>query len=449
MRHGLVVVLVSAALIATAVVACGNKNNNGTPDAGYVDASHVCGTFGMTCAVDGDCCSNLCNASHTCDSSTTCSAAGTSCAVNTDCCSGSCLGNVCSNDQCVGDNAACTNDGQCCSGTCGSGKTCTPLNTACKSFGNTCANSTECCSKLCGTGGTCANGSYCVQDGDACAHDDDCCGGLCTKSGGTLGTCTHPSPGSTNCSDGVDGTVCTDCGQCCSRLCAPYGNSGIKICQPAEGCRIDGDLCQKDSDCCGGAGSGLPGDGHVICLRENPNDPVGVCRNPNGCDPEGDVCHFKDYNTCGNSNARNDCCGGQGNSGVCQLDALGVPRCYGLTTCRQAGETCSFSGDCCNGVPCVPDPNGVLRCGTSQCVMSGGSCSSTADCCNGLPCTFPAGSVQGTCGDVGTNCPQLGPDCSSANPCCAGLECNVAGSNPSMTCPDGQTTGCVCQVVVF
>ena len=62
----------------------------------------------------------------------------------------------------------------------------------------------------------------------------------------------------------------------------------------------------------------------------------------NSCQPEGDVCHYKNYSTCGNSSARNDCCGAPGNSGVCKLDVLGVPRCYGLgTMCVMAGNNCS------------------------------------------------------------------------------------------------------------
>src|SRR5207248_2222562 len=164
----------------------------------------------------------------------------------------------------------------------------------------------------CNASGFCGQPSFCTQNGDACAHDEDCCGGICNPGPGGLGTCTTPSPGSTNCSAGVDGTVCTDCNGCCSRLCSPYGATGVK---------------------------------------------------------------------------------------VCQLDALGVPRCYGLGTCRMVGETCSFSGDCCNGVPCTPDMNGILHC-QAACSQNGNACTSSADCCNGLSCTFLPGSVQGTCGGM-------------------------------------------------
>jgi hypothetical protein len=440
-----------ATLLALGLAACGSKNMPLDGDGGVVDAGIVCATFGQSCAGDGDCCSMTCDqTTNTCAANPTmCSPASSSCSAGTDCCSGKCVGNVCSADQCTADDDACTGDGQCCSGMCSASGTCTPLNDTCKTTGNPCGAGGDCCSGLCGSSGFCAEGSFCTQSGDACAHDSECCGGICNLAAGGIGTCSQPSPGSTLCSAGIDGTLCSGCGDCCSRLCAPYGPTGVTVCQPAEGCRINGDLCHDDSDCCGGAGSGLPGDGNVQCLRENPTDPVGICRNPMSCNPEGDVCHYQNYgNSCGNSSARNDCCGAVGNSGVCQLDPLGVPRCFGLgTSCQQVGDTCAFSGDCCDGAPCVPDDNGVLRCGASQCVPQGGNCSSTADCCNGQTCTMPPGSIQGTCGGS-DSCALLGQDCSDANPCCTGFSCNVAGSDPVTACPTGQTTGCVCQVVV-
>jgi hypothetical protein len=164
---------------------------------------------------------------------------------------------------------------------------------------------------------------------------------------------------------------------------------------------VNGDLCRKNSDCCGADGTGLPGEGNVTCEIEQGKQ-VGICRNPLSCDPQGDVCHYKDY-VCGSSSARNNCCAGVGNSGVCQLDALGVPRCNGLgTTCRFAGETCASAADCCDGVPCVPDSSGTLRClehpdGGTSCVPQGGGCTINADCCVGSACVTPIGSTQGTC----------------------------------------------------
>ena len=208
---------------------------------------------------------------------------------------------------------------------------CAALNTTCKTGGNACGGNAECCSKLC-QNGTCFLGvSFCIQNGDACAHPADCCGGTCNiAAGGTLGTCSAPTGGATFCNGGIDGTLCGGCNDCCSRLCAPYGPTGVKVCQRANGCHIDGDLCRKDSDCCGGKGSMAPGDGNVTC--EIPaGSAVGICRNPTGCNPEGNVCHYKDY-SCSISSARNDCCGAPGNSGACQLRCA---RCPALPRHRQ------------------------------------------------------------------------------------------------------------------
>ena len=171
----------------------------------------------------------------------------------------------------------------------------------------------------------------------------------------------------------------------------------MKVCQPAEGCHIDGDLCTKDADCCGAAGSGLPGDGNVVCEIQA-GFSVGICRNPTGCNPEGNVCHYKNY-ACAISSARNDCCGAPGNSGACQLDKLGVPRCHAVGACVTAGAACAFDADCCNGGHCVPGPDGKLACQTA-CSPTGGACTVAADCCAGLPCIVAQGATNGVCGTV-------------------------------------------------
>ena len=280
--------------------------------------------------------------------------------------------------------------------------------------------------------------SYCIQSGDVCSQSGTCCSGTCEMGTGTLGICAPPPSGSTFCSGGIDGTVCGDCNNCCSRLCTPFAATGVKVCQPASGCRVDGDLCRKDSDCCGAAGTGLPGDGNVVCEIDS-GKAIGICRNPRSCNPQGNVCHFKNY-VCDNSSARNDCCAGVGNSGVCQLDTLGVPRCNGLgTTCRQGGDTCSSAMDCCNQLPCVPDAHGALRCytlpdgGTSTCVPTGGTCSIAGDCCPGTTCIQALGSTQGVCGnttpppaDAGTPaCAAYGQICAAAADCCAAVPCTA------------------------
>jgi hypothetical protein len=210
----------------------------------------------------------------------------------------------------------------------------------------------------------------------------------------------------------------------------------VKICQPASGCRLTGELCRSDLDCCGGdPDSGLPGAGNVTCAKE-PGEELGICRNALSCSPQGNVCHFKDY-ACSVSSAANKCCGGTGNSGVCQLDTLGVPRCTGLgDECRQEGETCSSSIDCCDETPCTADSDGIFRCRAPGCGQSGTSCTVNADCCSGTRCVQAVGSTAGVCmtetddppggtGGGGTEaCAEYGQACDVSADCCGDVPCN-------------------------
>jgi hypothetical protein len=250
----------------------------------------------------------------------------------------------------------------------------------------------------------------------------------------------------------MDGTACNGCGDCCSRLCAPYGPYSVKVCQPAEGCHIDGDLCATDGDCCGAAGTGLPGAGNVHCEIQA-GFTVGICRNPTGCNPEGDVCHYQNY-ACSISSARADCCGALGaKGGGCVLDKLGVPRCFAGGACVQAGNDCAFDMDCCNGGHCVPDGQGHLVCQDS-CSPSAGACTVDADCCSGLHCYTPQGSTRGSCGtppppppgvDGGTpypdggSCALYGQSCAQASDCCNGVPCRTSTGS---ACAPGESCWC-------
>jgi hypothetical protein len=213
---------------------------------------------------------------------------------------------------------------------------------------------------------------------------------------------------------------------------------------------VTGDFCREDGDCCGAAGTGLPGDGNVTCDKAE-GSVLGICRNPTSppeggaaCNPQGNVCFFQDY-ACSVSSARANCCGGLGaGGGVCQLDPLGVPRCNGLgEECRAEGETCASTDDCCNDVPCVPDEDGVLRCGANQCVQPGDTCTIDADCCPGFVCVRPVGSTQGVCGTVTeppttdsgvpeagppANCALYGQNCDVTADCCNDVPCSPEGS---------------------
>jgi hypothetical protein len=382
-----------------------------------------------------------------------CAAPTERCNADVDCCAPACVAGRCSAGLCASDGQACASDAACCSGACVNGA-CEPLSTSCKTTGNSCSQSSECCSQLC-AGGVCSSASsYCIQTGDSCTAGPDCCGGVCTiAQGRTVGMCGSPPAGATFCNGGTDGTVCGACTDCCSRLCAPYGLSGVKICQPAEGCHIDGDLCTADADCCGAPGTGLPGDGNVHCDIQ-PGFVVGICRNPTGCNPEGNVCHYKNY-ACSISSARNDCCGAPGNSSACQLDKLGVPRCHAPGACVNPAGDCAFDADCCNGGHCVPGPGGKLVC-QSECSPSTGPCTVAADCCRGLQCRVPQGSTSGTCGPPppppqvydagpppvpdGGSCALYGQSCTQASDCCNGVPCTTA---TGLSCSAGQTCTCM------
>jgi hypothetical protein len=422
--------------------------DGGTSD---VAPSPFCRAITQACASNAECCSGICDPqSATCVASiNTCTATGGACLTSTECCSMSCTAGRCSAATCVADGQACVDSAACCGGNC-SGGICQPLNTACSTAGNPCSANTQCCSQLCQAGVCKLGSSFCIQNGDVCSDSSTCCSGDCQKAAGsTLGTCAPPPSGSTYCSDGVDGTVCGDCNNCCSRLCAPYGPTGVKVCQPASGCRVNGDLCRKDSDCCGAAGTGLPGDGNVTC-EIDPGKALGICRNPRSCNPQGNVCHYKDY-ACSVSSARNDCCACISGKECCQLDFLGVPRCNALTTCIPGGGICSSAMDCCNQMPCIPDGTGLLRCYLppssiidggvpSTCVPSDGPCTINADCCVGVVCIAPQGSTQGICGlptpppakpgqDAGTvdasapTCAAYGQQCKTSVDCCNAIPC--------------------------
>ena len=405
-----------------------------------------------------------------------CAAAGASCAVSTDCCSGACVNGTCGATQCLTIGAACPVAGNaCCTGNCVNGA-CAAItaNPTCTTAGNACKANGDCCSGLC-SAGTCAiASSFCVQPNDICYDGASCCTGACDSpnaspvSATNPGTCsaTPPASGGVNCT-GVDGVLCNPAdvgcaGGCCSALCAPYGPTGVAICQQAQGCHVEGDLCRKDSDCCGGesADAGILGAGLVVCSTSTNGGTIGVCTTPsasngggNTCVPEGDVCH---YNTppyaCSVSAKRSDCCGDQSPKFLaCQLDPLGVPRCLayggdGGAGCRASGDTCATAADCCDGTPCVPNAQGQLTCAAAACVPVSGACTSSADCCAGVsvrrPGRLDAGDVrarrsaherrrrrvdrrrrrQQQGGGGGLGCASLAQSCASLG-CCAGLEC--------------------------
>ena len=358
-----------------------------------------------------------------------CFTLGTACNANGDCCSGDCTNHVCILPKCTSDGQGCSSDGACCSLSCVGG-TCGALNTTCSTIGNACGGTTPdggpekaCCSNFC-IAGQCQQPSYCSQAGDTCATAADCCSQVCTITGTqALGICGPPPSGPASCSM-PDGTLCAGTtadggiviqdggvpacgGSCCSRSCAPWGPTGVLVCQPASGCKIEGDICTSSAQCCGGAGSGEPQAGLVTCLITAPAL-VGICRSPTGgsdagnaCIPNGDVCKLA---TTSCSKDCNCCTGNCNTDDTCKQDNLGIPRCTGAA-CVDAGTACSSSADCCNGNPCVPskvDGGPEFTCYPFQCVQSCGSCSNNADCCPGSNC------LNGTCDPCGGGTPGDG-----------------------------------------
>jgi hypothetical protein len=417
-------------------IACGSSNSShGTGGGDGGDATSSGSSSGAV---------NIGDAGNPFGSDGGCASLGNKCAANGACCSGVCDKGACGFPACASDGTACTGDSQCCSGTCTGGK-CAALNPMCKTLGNTCTTASDCCSGYC-SGGTCQPSSFCGQAGDACHSSSDCCTGTCTlPSGGSVGTCGMFAFGG-NCS-AADGQLCNSpageggCGgSCCSRLCAPWGPTGVEICQPATGCHVEGDTCTADSDCCGAEAykdAGIPTSGSpVVCMN-------GYCQTHKGCAPNGDVCKLM-TTSC---NANQDCCAGLGNKNTaCRPDNLGVPRCAD-EMCQNAGAACATSADCCNGNPCVPNPSGnpPLVCYTGSCVSCSGGCTTNADCCTGTSCLVPTGSTHGTCGpcgtgsssgsgsgsssgstpDAGPTCALYGQQCMTSADCCNGVPCTM------------------------
>ena len=293
-----------------------------------------------------------------------CLEAGSGCTANTDCCTVSCVNNVCSGTQCTADNQACTSDGQCCGGKCGTGGTCTPLNAAARPTA-TRARRAPSAAPRCATRRSLRTVVVLYAGRRRVRARRRVLRRQCTIGGGqAIGLCTHPMPGSTNCQAGVDGTVCSGCGDCCSRLCEVYAPTGAKICQPAEGCRVDGDICHQDSDCCGARAPVCPATGNVSASRSTAQIPRVSAATRSRAIPKATSATTRTTRRAATRRRVTTAAAVPATRASVKLDGLGVPRCYGLgSACVQVGDSCAFNGDCCNGEPCVPDQNGQLHCG--------------------------------------------------------------------------------------
>ena len=430
----------------------------------------------QSCSTGAACCGGACDpTSKTCGlTSTACLGSGTACSAPTECCSATCSNGKCGADLCVVNSGACTAGDECCSNTC-TGGVCAAISTSgCTTLGNTCAKGSDCCSGNCQAGRCSASGAACASLGDICFKLGDCCSGICTiAAGASAGTCTAvQTTGAGQCS--IDGQACTGGTGCCSRLCVPT-NTGGHVCQVAQGCRVVGDICSKDTDCCGGPVGG-PGSGNVTCVVEaGTTPPVGRCRNPLSCNPEGDVCGGTGT---GKVNARQDCCDcAPPKFNCCKPDSNKK----GASMLRNAdryqrmqdgihwncavlysGRTAVLRSRPSAAPACraFPDSQGTLRCLTPPptgpaCVASGGVCTSPSDCCPGLTCNISGGAAQGTCGVSAPPPPQPGqpppaPNCATSGQICTkNADCCYGGcfAPTGAACMAGQT-GCACQAVI-
>jgi hypothetical protein len=259
-----------------------------------------------------------------------------------------------------------------------------------------------------------------------------------------------------------DGNPCDGPTNCCTRLCVDLG-SGTKVCQPAAGCRMTGDYCDRTQACCGGSPDALHTATNpygVFCdtAGRDPTPPRNDsstkddfrCTNGTSCNPPGNICGGS-----GAVNASQNCCDGK--KAVCKPDSNGIYRCFGgcpnndCSTCptgydpsdpaccipaAQPGQetganVCQFSDQCCGGAPCVPDASGVLHCtAVSTCTPQGGACSGAGDlsCCAPSSC-LSDGAGGFRCGVPSGSCAPVDATCAGDADCCSNL-CRDTGTGP-------------------
>lgn len=322
----------------------------------------------------------------------------------------------CGTGACEPLGAACGTAADCCSLGC-SGGVC--VDQLCTSAGGTCGSDSDCCGNACDNG-TCAGGGACKPAGEDCTTGGDgaCCsracddmtkrclaGPMCRVEGEVCSEnndcCNFTCDGGTCATMGdcaMVGESCNTDTECCGFSCIDVVNSGVKSCQYLGGCRTAGELCRKDTDCCNDAATNQPG----VCMIYNAEEGVGRCQNPGGCAPTGEVCATAD----GTPSGSNQCCPQPvpaGDPNPCVQTAEGPYRCYG---CFITGTACDDNADCCNGT-CN---NGV--CG---CTGDGQSCQTADECCSKV--CAPDGSGNLVCAP---GCLPDAATCTANGDCCGG-----------------------------
>jgi hypothetical protein len=144
-------------------------------------------------------------------------------------------------------------------------------------------------------------------------------------------------------------SACSDTQPCCTGT----------LCQSGSCCADQGQGCTQDSDCCGG--SCTNGICQTLCAIGNSCGEAELCCTGQRCFRGG--CCIDDFQTCTQDA---DCCSGSCVGGACTqgcndaFDGCGTPGsrpcCSGLscslnnTCCRDPGQACTFTNECCTGV---------------------------------------------------------------------------------------------------
>ncbi len=400
-----------------ALAACGKKDNNLT------DGDCTLKQEAEACADHVECCSGVC-LNGACTSNANCDGFGVACSSGATCCSGQCKDDgtgtfTCGTGlgACEPLGAACTTAADCCSLGC-QGGVC--VDQICASIGGACGADSDCCGNDCA--GTCQGGGACKPAGEDCTNggDQSCCSRACVDLGGAMRCAAAPmcrvegevcSDNDDCCNFSCDGGKCRTLGdcvmvgescntdsECCGFTCRDLGNTGVKSCQYLGGYRPAGELCREDTDCCNNPVNNGPG----VCMIFNQASGVGRCQNPGGCAPTGEVCGTSD----GSPSGSNQCCPQPVPPGApdpCQQTPIGTYRCF---ECYTMGQTCMDPTDCCSGT-CT---NGMCTC-----VGDGQSCQTGEECCSGI--CAPDGTGNLVCSP---SCIPDGGTCTTNTDCCGG-----------------------------
>jgi hypothetical protein len=208
-------------------------------------------------------------------------------------------------------------------------------------------------------------------------------------------------------------------------LCVP-DSQGLGFCDAIGGCRVQGEPCSTDLDCCSYYDGTTTHPG--ACAAGS--DGIPRCQKTTPCLLDGEVC--------GGLGTSANCCSAQGSNKNCWTTSAGVSRCFPQAACIPAGsnQECSTPDQCCDHV-CVLVPGVGYRCqaaclplsGQSCAAMSCGAgltcvnnvcvnsppCSADSDCCGGALCQ------NGNCVTSGQTCSPIGGKCGSNADCCQGI----------------------------